>query len=91
MVIRAIAVVFPDVPAHSNGSAQQWPCSERCPSSPTRNLSAEPNARPQAAAEFLKGEDIDLVFCSPLDRAKYGAERIAESRGLSTFEDDGFR
>ena len=45
----------------------------------------------QAAADFLKNEKIDLVFSSPLSRALYGAERIAENYGLTPIQDDRFR
>lgn len=45
----------------------------------------------KAASEFLKNEKIDMVFSSPLRRAVYGAERVAEKFGLSTNQDVDFR
>lgn len=36
---------------------------------------------PQAAADMLEGEGIEMVFCSPLVRAVYGAECVAAKAG----------
>lgn len=45
-------------------------------------LSEDGRAEATAAAGALKSWRLDHVVCSPLSRARYGAERIVEGRGL---------
>jgi len=58
-------------------------------------LSAKGEAEASAAAAFLsKEEDISVIWTSPLSRAVYGAERIAERQGIDLADvvrHDGFR
>lgn len=46
-------------------------------------LSEAGRAEAAAAASALRSWQLDHVVCSPLSRARYGAERIAEGRGLT--------
>lgn len=45
-------------------------------------LSDEGRLEALRAAERLRAEKIDHLVCSPLERARYGAERVAEACGL---------
>eukprot|EP00287_Rhodomonas_sp_CCMP768_P002796 CAMPEP_0196732674 /NCGR_PEP_ID=MMETSP1091-20130531/12013_1 /TAXON_ID=302021 /ORGANISM="Rhodomonas sp., Strain CCMP768" /LENGTH=253 /DNA_ID=CAMNT_0042075979 /DNA_START=3 /DNA_END=760 /DNA_ORIENTATION=- len=54
-------------------------------------LSALGELEAQAAGEMLKDEGIELVFCSPLRRAVYGAKQVAYHHGVEPIEDDRFR
>ena len=38
----------------------------------------------QSAADMLEGEGIEMVFCSPLQRAAFGAACVADKLGGST-------
>jgi len=54
-------------------------------------LSAYGEAEARAAAEMLADENLDMVFASPLSRAAYGGERVAEKHGLKIVLDDRFK
>ena len=43
------------------------------------------------SSQERSGLQQDMVFASPLSRAKYGAERIAEKHGLEVVLDDRFK
>ncbi|EKX44410.1 hypothetical protein GUITHDRAFT_109531 [Guillardia theta CCMP2712] len=45
----------------------------------------------QAAANMVEEIPIEQVYCSPLKRALYGGERVAEKFGLTPKQDDRFR
>jgi len=54
-------------------------------------LSAYGEAEARAAAVMLADEKLDMVFASPLSRAAYGGERVAEKHGLKIVLDDRFK
>jgi broad specificity phosphatase PhoE len=54
-------------------------------------LSAYGEAEARAAAEMLADEKLEMVFSSPLSRAFYGAERVAERHGLKVVQDERFK
>ncbi len=55
-------------------------------------LSAQGEAEARAAASWLSSRNVDQVVCSPLGRAQFGAERVAEACGAPKPRIvDGFR
>jgi len=54
-------------------------------------LSAYGEAEARAAAEVLADEKLDMVYASPLSRAAYGAERVAERHNLKVVLDERFK